>query len=279
MDTLPPIEQPLPKDFGWAKNLPMKAPFQWLKLGWVDFWHRPGLSLAHGVAVFVISVGVVASLRMFEYDYILFPALSGFLIFAPVLALGLYEKSRRIALGLPLSLANMVLVRPRSRGQIVFTGVLLTLLALMWMRAAVILYALFFGLLPFSGLEDVFQVFLRTDSGLALLLVGTFVGGLFAAFSFAISASSLPMLLNEDSDALTAMGTSLAFVWHNLSVMIVWGVLIIVLSLISIGTAFLGFIIVFPVLGHATWHAYQAMRPPPDQESTASSKTKLQTAA
>lgn len=268
MVIIPPTQKPLPRDYGWAKNLPMSAPIQWLKLGWADFWQRPGLSIAYGIAIFAISVGVVASLRMFAYDYILFPALSGFLIFAPVLALGLYEKSRRIALSLPISFTNMILVRSRSRGQIIFTGVLLSLLMLMWMRAAVILYALFFGLLPFSGLEDTFQVFLRTDTGFALLFVGTFVGGLFAAFSFAISAVSLPMLLNEESDALTAMGTSLALVWHNLPVMIIWGLIILTLSVICIATAFLGFIVVFPVLGHATWHAYQAIRLPSAQGTT-----------
>src|SRR3546814_5490290 len=97
---------------------------------------------------------------MFELalDYILFPALAGFMVVGPVLAIGLYEKSRRIADGVPVTLAGMVFVRSRSGGQILFTGVLLSLLMLLWMRAAVLLYALFFGLLPFPGLDDILTV-------------------------------------------------------------------------------------------------------------------------
>jgi uncharacterized membrane protein len=93
-----------------------------------------------------------------------------------------------------------------------------------------------------------------------MLLVGSAVGGLFAAFSFAISAVSIPMLLNEQVDAFTAMGTSTALVWNNLPVMLTWGAIVVVLFLISLATGLVGLIIVFPILGHGTWHAYRAMR-------------------
>src|SRR3546814_13387163 len=111
---------------------------------------------------------------MFELalDYILFPALAGFMVVGPVLAIGLYEKSRRIADGVPVTLAGMVFVRSRSGGQILFTGVLLSLLMLLWMRAAVLLYALFFGLLPFPGLDDILTVLVTQPAGWALIVVG-----------------------------------------------------------------------------------------------------------
>ena len=86
----------------------------------------------------------------------------------------------------------MIFVRPRSGGQILFTGVLLCLLMLLWMRAAVIIYALFFGLRPFPGLEHIAPMLFTTPTGWAMLIVGTAVGGLFAAFSFAISVLSIP---------------------------------------------------------------------------------------
>lgn len=93
-----------------------------------------------------------------------------------------------------------------------------------------------------------------------MLAVGNVVGGLFAAFSFAISAFSIPMLLNERVDALTAMGTSTALVWNNLPVMLTWGVIVVALFLISLATGLVGLIVVFPILGHGTWHAYRAIR-------------------
>jgi uncharacterized membrane protein len=151
-------------------------------------------------------------------------------------------------------------VRPRAGAQIFFTGLLLCLLMLLWNRAAVLIYALFFGVRPFPGLDGVVGVLLTTPVGWAMLIVGTLIGGLFAAFGFAISVFSIPMLLDQRTDALTAMGTSMAMVWNNLSPMIAWGAVVLALFVASAVTGFLGFVVIFPLLGHATWHAYRAMR-------------------
>ena len=193
-------------------------------------------------------------------DYILFPALAGYMIVAPVLAIGLYEKSRALEAGEHPTLRTMLLVRPRAGAQIFFTGLLLCLLMLLWMRAAVLIYALFFGVRPFPGLDEVVGILLTTPVGWAMLVVGTLIGGLFAAFAFAISVFSIPMLLDRRTDALTAMGTSMAMVWNNLTPMIAWGAIVLGLFVVSAVTGFLGFIVIFPLLGHATWHAYRAMR-------------------
>jgi uncharacterized membrane protein len=258
--TIPAVAPPLPHDNPFKRNYAPAMAFQWLAAGWRDMLVQPALSLIYGFAVFVVSVVVVAGLISFEWDYILFPAFAGFMVVGPLLAVGLYEKSRRLAAGSPVSLASMIVVRPASGGQLLFTGVLLCLLMLLWMRAAVILYALFFGLLPFPGLQHVAATLFMTPAGLALLIVGTLVGALFAAFSFAISAFSVPMLLEEHTDALTAMGTSMALVWNNLPVMLTWGMIVLVLFLASLATGLLGLIVVFPLLGHGTWHAYRAIR-------------------
>src|SRR5690606_32531882 len=110
---------------------------------WRDLAAHPFASLSYGVFVFLVSIAIVGGLITFGWDYILFPAFAGFMVVGPLLAVGLYEMSRRIAKGLPVSLANMILVKSGSSGQILFTGVLLCLLVLLWMRAAVIIYALF----------------------------------------------------------------------------------------------------------------------------------------
>lgn len=260
MTRIPEPVPPLPRDHGLRRDLPASAAFAWLAAGWADFKVNPGPSLVYGLAVFTVSLAIVAGMFELALDYILFPALAGFMVVGPVLAIGLYEKSRRIADGVPVTLAGMVFVRSRSGGQILFTGVLLSLLMLLWMRAAVLLYALFFGLLPFPGLDDILTVLVTQPAGWALIVVGSLVGGLFAAFSFAISAFSIPMLLNERTDALTAMGTSMALVWNNLRVSLTWGAIVVALFALGVATALLGLIVIFPVLGHATWHAYRAIR-------------------
>lgn len=260
MTILPAVVPPLPRQHTLRRGLAPRAAFGWLGAGWRDLWTRPLVSLLYGLAVFVASLATVFGLFAFGLDYILFPAFAGFMVVGPVVAIGLYEKSRRIAAGEPVTLARMLFVKPESGPQILFTGVLLCLLMLLWMRAAVLIYALFFGLRPFPGLGHIMPMLFATPVGWAMLSVGSLVGGLFAAFSFAISAFSIPMLLNERVDALTAMGTSMALVWNNLPVMLSWGAIVLALFVATLPTGLVGLIIVFPVLGHGTWHAYRAIR-------------------
>jgi len=262
MMSLPPVVPPLPRPRPLARGLPPAAALDWLGAGWRDLMQAPGPSLVYGLLVFLLSLAITLLMVGLGLDYVMFPALAGFLVCAPTLALGLYEKSRLIETGQRVSLARMVWPAPASgRAHLLFTGLLLCGLMLLWMRAAVILYALFFGLHPFPGLDHIAPMLFSTGTGLAMLVVGSLVGGLFAAFSFAISAFSIPMLLERRSDALTAMGMSWALVWNNLPVMLVWGAIVLALFLLSLATGLLGLIVTFPWLGHATWHAWRAVRP------------------
>ncbi len=262
METIPAVVARARPARDWGRHVPAGAAFAWLAQGWRDFATRPALSLAYGLLVFLVSAVIVAGLFAFGWDYILFPAFAGFMVVGPILALGLYEKSRRLAAGEPVSLRAMLFVHLASGGQVLFTGVLLCLVMLLWWRAAVIVYALFFGLRPFPGLGAVVEMLTATPMGWAMVVVGGAVGALFASFGFAISAFSIPMLLERRVDALTAMGSSVALVWHNLGVMLTWGAIVLALFVFSLATALVGLIVVFPVLGHGTWAAWRAIQPP-----------------
>tara|TARA_R110000868_G_scaffold70819_7_gene208003 strand:+ start:1416 stop:2156 length:741 start_codon:yes stop_codon:yes gene_type:complete len=244
----------------YRRNLSVGAPFGWLAAGARDLRAQPAPSLLYGLFVFLMSLAVILGMRLIGWDQVLFPALAGFMVLGPIVAVGLYEKSRRLARNEPVTLSVMIFVKAESGGQILFTGALLVLLMLLWMRAAVIIYALFFGLLPYPGLTDIVQILLHSPTGWAMLIVGSAVGALFASFAFAISIFSVPMLLDEDIDAFTAMGTSMALAWNNLPAMICWGLIVVSLFVFCIATGLLGLIVVFPLLGHASWHAYLAVR-------------------
>ena len=262
MVRIPAVVPALPRERTLERHLPPTAAFGWLRAGANDLRVRPALSLAYGLLVFLVSVVVVLGLFVLRWDYILFPALAGFMVVGPIFAIGLYEKSRRIAAGEPVTPRQMIFVRPESGGQILFVGVLLCGLMLLWMRSAVIIYALFFGVRPFPGFDRIVGTLFVTPIGWWILIVGSLVGGVFAAFSFAISVFAIPMQLEERVDALTAMGLSMALVWNNLGVMLTWALLVLVLTLAGLATGLVGLIVVFPLLGHGTWHAYRAMRPP-----------------
>ena len=257
---IPKVVPPLPTPNPRARNLPARAALGWLRAGWQDLRADPAPSLAYGAGVFGLSVVVVWLLVGLRLDYALFPALAGFLVVGPLVANGLYEKSRRLERGQRTPLAAMIYVRPRSGHQALFMGVLLLGLFLLWMRAAVLIYALFFGITPFPGIEEIVPMLVGTPTGWALLLVGGAVGALFAAFAFAISVFGVPMLLQEKTDALSALGISMAMVWNNLAVMLAWGAIVFTLFALCVLTGLAGLIVVFPVLGHATWHAYRAIR-------------------
>ena len=86
--------------------------------------------------------------------------------------------------------------------------ILLMLVLLIWMRLATLLFALFFGGEGFPPLSNFLQTLFFTSHGLGLMVMGTAVGAVLAAFVFAISAISVPMLMERDMDAVSAMGES-----------------------------------------------------------------------
>ena len=259
-EALPKVVPPLPRPNQKAMNLPRRTAFEWLNAGWRDLRTNPVPSLLYGLVVFLVSIFVVWGMFRFEVDYFFFPALSGFMVLGPLIATGLYEKSRRLEKAESTRFGQMLFVRPASSYQALFLGLLLLLLFMLWQRAAVLLYALHMGVRPFPGFDEMIPMIFTTWMGWSLLITGTFVGGLFAAFAFAVSVFAMPMMLEEKTDALTAMGISLSLVWNNLPVMLVWGAIVVGLFAVCLLTGFLGLVIIFPVLGHATWHAYRAIR-------------------
>lgn len=260
LEPLPTLRQPERPPSALARHLPARAAFGWLAAGWADFRAEPLPSLAYGVFLLLVSYAVLWALDASGLLYLAFPAVSGFLIIGPFLALGLYEKSRRRAAGERTSLARMLAVRPASGAQLAYAGLLLGILVLFWLRAADFLYALFFGLQPFPGADEALVNVLTTWRGWALILVGGAVGGLFAAFAFALSLFSVPMLMDERRDALTALGLSFAMTTHNLLPALTWGAIVAAGLLVSTLTGLLGLAVVFPLLGHGTWHAYRAIK-------------------
>ncbi len=220
----------------------------WLINGWKDFQASPVISLGYGVGFVLFCWGLVIGLSVGGYAWMLLPALSGIMLVSPLVAVGLYQKSRQQDSDIPTKI--------EAPGQIIMVGIIMMVLFMMWIRAATILFALFYGLKPFPGFLDLLQTLFLTQSGLSLIIVGTLVGGLFAAFTFAITVFSLPMLVARPIDAFTAMGKSFSASTHNFLLIVRWATVITVLTLIGFMSGMLLMIVIFPVLAYASWHAY-----------------------
>jgi len=259
LEPLPTVRPPQRPASTLARNLPARTARDWLAAGWADFRAAPAQSLAYGGFLVALSYAVLWGLAALGLLYLALPAISGFLIVGPFLAIGLYALARRRAEGKTTTLRQMLLVRPAAGPELAYAGLLLGLLVLFWLRAADLLYALFFGYAPLPGAGDALSNVFVTPRGWGLLLVGSAIGGLFAAFAFALSLFAVPMLLVERRDALTALGLSFAMTNHNLRPCLAWGGIVAAGMALSAATGLLGLIVVFPVLGYGTWHAWRAI--------------------
>lgn len=240
-----------------VKRLPLDRPWAWLAAGWQDVRRAPGVSLVYGAIFTAVSFVITAGVFFAGLEYLLFPLMAGFMLVGPMLAVGLYETSRRLENGEPVSLASALFVATRSPMRLAFLGIVLMALLLIWIRAAMLLLALFLGATEFPPLAEVVPTLLLTSQGVALLVVGTGAGAVLAAAVFAISVVSVPMLMERDVDFMTAIITSLLAVWRNPKPMLLWAWLIAFLTAGGLATLYLGLIVTFPLVGHATWHAYR----------------------
>ena len=98
----------------------------------------------------------------------------------------------------------------------------------------------------------------RTSAGsIPFLAVGIAVGGVLAAFVFAISVVSIPAMVDRDINVVSAIGLSLQVVRSNFWTLALWAWLIALLAGAGLAFGFVGLAVTLPILGHATWHAYR----------------------
>jgi len=257
--TAPPAEPPRESVFSLTlASLGPGDPFRWLARGWRDFLRCPRIGLFYGACFALMGV---ALWQAFEHAPAYVLALSaGFLLMGPFLALGLYDASRALEEGRRPSLrASLGAWRPTLSTMAIFAGVLL-ILEMLWGRASLVVFAVTMNTMPSS--ENMLAALLSLDN-LEFLITYIVVGAVFAGLIFVSSAISIPMILDRQTDAISAALTSFRACLQNPGVMVLWGALITVLCVLAMLTLFLGLLVVGPVLGHATWHAYRQIVPAP----------------
>lgn len=239
-----------------VRKVDQEAPWRWLMAGWRDYRAKPGISIAYG-AVFCLA-GYFLSLGLFDVDAFYISALlaTGFLLVGPLLAVGLYDISRRLEAGMPIRLADCCLACRKNKGQIALMGLALLMFMVVWVRVATLLFALFYTDTA-PAMDDFILGTLLSGESLPFLIVGTLIGGVLALAAFSISAISVPMLLDRDVDALSAILTSVRAVRENWWTMWGWGCLIVLFTGAGLVTFYVGLVVTLPLVGYASWHAYR----------------------
>lgn len=234
-------------------TLRLSDPLRWLRLGWQDFAAAPRIGLFYG-AVFA-GMGWLL-LMAFRHAPAWVLALSaGFLLLAPALCLGLYRASQQRAQGVAPTLADSLFAWETRTMQLAIFAFVLLVLEMLWARATLIVFALAFDGMPdFKG--SLLELLAPRHWGFVIGWLG--VGAVFAGLIYAISVVAMPMLLDRPVDAITAGLTSLRLVLTQTPVMLLWGALIALLTVLALLPGFLGLLVVAPVIGHASWHAYRA---------------------
>jgi uncharacterized membrane protein len=176
----------------------------------------------------------------------MFAMLGGFVFLAPLTCIGLYAISAQIERGQPPLIARSIRAAfKRHFGNEMIFALVLLVIFMVWARAAVMVSVFF----PTDGEVTNMQL-------VSFFTFGSTIGAVFAAITFSASAFSLPMIMHRDVDSITAIVTSVNAVLRNKRAMVVWLTIIIVSLLIGVATAFIGLVVIVPVIGYAAWHGY-----------------------
>lgn len=248
---------PMPQRIGWQQ------PLNWLALAWKDICRAPGLSLAHGVFMALLGAAIVW-LGHNRFG-LMAGALSGFLVVGPMVATSLYAISRALERG---EAVNVQLVHrtwahwQRSHSKmghdywsLVQFGLLLALSATGWVVVSASLITLMSPVRIATPLDFAQHVVLAADG--TLFYTWLALGSFLAAPIYASSVVSMPLLLDRKVSLPQAVLTSWLVILRNPFAMAMWAALIVVLTLLGLASLLIGLVLVMPVLGHASWHAYR----------------------
>jgi uncharacterized membrane protein len=236
------------------RRVPALQSIEWLRRGWDDFWHIRPASIAHGALI--TAAGAVLLMLGSSHAYLVAAAISGYLLVGPVMTTGLCELSRRRAAHEGTGFDDSLQGITRNTDGLLYFGVVLAVIAAAWfVLSGVVLQSVLHTSSPSLG--QALWGSLTEAASLPEMLAYIGSGAILAAVVFTLSVVAVPLIIDRHASALDAMWISARVTFWNLPAMAVWAALIVVLTAIGFAPFLFGMIILAPVLGHATWHAYR----------------------
>ncbi len=239
------------------RSIDVSGVMEMIALGLKDFRSAPKFGLFFGGVYALGGWLLFLLLLQFNLPYLIYPLAMGFALLGPFIATGLYDVSRKLEDGIPLTWSGVLgSVRGASGRDIGWMALVLAFTFVLWMDIAALL---FFGFLGLGGLSNgnLLEQIFTTPSGWLFLLIGNIVGAIIAFAVFSFTAISFPMLYHRDVDFITAMVTSVRVVMKSPVASLFWAACIAILLVISMLSGLLALFIILPLVGHASWHFYR----------------------
>ena len=237
-------------------RIPMFRPFIWLGRGWLDMRRHWGASLGYGGLI--VAIGWTLLIFCGTHPYFIAAAITGFLLVGPLISAGFCEMSRRYALGQSASFDDSLEGFSRNTTALFEFGVILAICAAVWFGVSALLLGTVFHVAEPDIRETLYRGFL--DSTNRSQVIGYIaVGGALATAVFSVSVISIPLIIDRHVSAGDAMRVSMGAVLRNVPAMVIWSAIILALTVIGYAPLLAGLLLIAPLLGHATWHAYKDM--------------------
>lgn len=235
------------------RHVPALQAVEWLRRGWDDLRHFGLSSLGYGAMIAIL--GAVLLMLFSTHAYLIAAAVTGYLLVGPIMTTELCELSRRRE-ELARSDAESAQPMPRDTNALLRFGAILGSIALLWFIAsATMLQTALHTSTPSLGVA-LWGSF--TDAVTRPELLGYIVSGaILAGVVFTLSVVAVPLIIDRHASATDAMWISAKVAFANIPAMLVWAALIVGVTALGFVTLLLGMIVVAPLLGHATWHAYR----------------------
>ena len=235
-----------------VRHVPALQSLEWLRRGWEDMRYYRAASLGQGALIAIL--GAILLILFSTHAYLFAAAVTGYLLVGPIMTTEVCELSRRRA----SAEGNATPSHPQTRdtNSLFRFGATLGIIALLWFVAsAVMLQTVFHAPTPSLAVALWGSV---TDDLTRPELIGYIASGaVLAAIVFMLSVVAVPLIIDRHASATDAMWTSARVTFANIPAMLVWAGLIVCLTAGGFITLLLGMVVVAPLLGHATWHAYR----------------------
>jgi len=227
----------------------------WLKMGYRDLKHAPADSVFYGAAF--VLMGFFLSFYFEQAPQFVITFATVFLLVGPFLAIGIYDVARQLEAfnGGRVRLGHSMVAWRSNMQSFSLYAVLLAVLVFGWFRISLLIFALFFDG-PLPTLDSIGSLAFSMEN-MPFLIAYFGTGLVFAVLVFGVSVVSIPMMLDKEVDTVTAMVNSLQAVWKNPLTMVAWAGIIVALTVVGFATYFVGLLVLMPLIGLATWHAYR----------------------